>query len=185
MVLKPLYYYNRHADGTLVFDADKTFSDDGYVPDWEFMEDYIKSLHSEPITTKISGTAVTDLDVDKWEIFYLKDLFVCCMGNGIDASATTNDAPVYNYVSRDSKGNGVVGFVDVVIKTDKNGNAYEEKPFNSGTMTLALGGSFLGSCFVQKEPYYTAQNVAVLTEKEPLSLQVKIFISTLIRNECK
>ena len=174
-----------NADGSILIDNSKTYSDDGYIPDWEFMENYIKSLHSEPITTKISGKSVPDLDVDKWEVFYLKDLFVCCMGNGIDASATTNNSPVYNYVSRDSKGNGVVGFVDAVYKTDKNGKIYEEKPFDSGTMTLALGGSFLGSCFVQKEPYYTAQNVAVLTEKESLSLYVKIFISTLIRNECK
>lgn len=172
-------------DGSPVIDANKKYSDDGYVPDWEFMENYIKSLHSQPITTKISGKSVPDLDIDKWEVFYLKDLFVCCMGNGIDASATTNNSPVYNYVSRDSKGNGVVGFVDAVYKTDKSGNIYEEKPFDSGTLTLALGGSFLGSCFVQKEPYYTAQNVAVLTEKESLSLYVKIFISTLIRNECK
>ena len=78
-----------------------------------------------------------------------------------------------------------MGFVDEVKKTDKSGNVVSEKPFQAGTMTLALGGSFLGSCFGQKEPYYTAQNVAVLTEKEPLTIQTKIFISTLVRNECK
>lgn len=178
----PIQY---NLDGTPVYDLNKTYSDDGYVPDWQFMEKYMKSLHSEPVTTKINGKEIPQLGVSKWEEFYLKDLFVCCMGNGIDASMTTNDAPVYNYVSRDSKGNGVVGFVDVVYKTDKNGNVSEEEPFEAGTMTLALGGSFLGSCFVQTEPYYTAQNVAVLTEKEPLSLQAKMFISTLIRNECK
>lgn len=27
-----------------------------------------------------------------------------------------------------------------------------------GAMSLALGGSFLGSCFIQKKPFYTAQN---------------------------
>lgn len=52
-------------------------------------------------------------------------------------------------------------------------------------MSVSLGGSFLGSCFIQKEPFYTAQNVAVLQEKEPLSLHTKLFISSLIRNECK
>ncbi len=31
----------------------------------------------------------------------------------------------------------------------------------------------------------SAQNVAVLQEKEPLSLHIKLFISSLIRNECK
>lgn len=52
-------------------------------------------------------------------------------------------------------------------------------------MSLALGGSFLGSCFIQKKPFYTAQNVAVLQAKVSLSDHTKLFIATLIRNECK
>ena len=98
------------------------------------------------------------------------------MGNGIDSNKTTDFDPKFNYVSRDSNGNGVVGFVDEI-----NG----ENPFPKGAMSVALGGSFLGSCFIQKEPFYTAQNVAVLQEKEPLSTHTKLFISALIRNECK
>lgn len=172
-------------DGSPDIDMNKVYSDYGYLPDWDFMERYIKTLNCEPLTTKNREKGIFDLNTANWKEFYLKDLFDCCMGNGIDASATTDYEPVYNYVSRDSKGNGVVNFVDEVKKTDKRGNVISEKPFQAGTMTLALGGSFLGSCFVQKEPYYTAQNVAVLTEKEPLTIQTKIFISTLVRNECK
>lgn len=114
--------------------------------------------------------------VENWKEFYLHKLFNTSMGNGIDAIATTNDNPKFNYVSRDSNGNGVVGFVDEVEG---------QKPFPAGAMSLALGGSFLGSCFIQKEPFYTAQNVGILQEKEPLSIHTKLFISTLIRNECK
>lgn len=178
----PIKYNNNN---TPVIDENRTYSDEGYIPDWQFMEDYIKSLHHKPITTKVKSGLVKELDVDNWEEFYLKDLFLCQMGNGIDAGATTNDNPIYNYVSRDSKGNGVVAQVDEYINVSKSGKTSIEEPFQAGTMTLALGGSFLGSCFVQKYPYYTAQNVAVLTEKEPLSIATKLFISTLIRNECK
>lgn len=103
-------------------------------------------------------------------------ILICSMGNGIDAVITTSDEPKYNYVSRDSNGNGVVGFVDEIEG---------EEPFPAGAMSLALGGSFLGSCFIQKKPFYTAQNVAVLQEKVPLSDHTKLFIATLIRNECK
>ena len=60
-----------------------------------------------------------------------------------------------------------------------------ETAFPAGAMTLALGGSFLGSCFIQKKPFYTAQNVAVLQEKVPLSVYTKLFIAAIIRNECK
>ena len=50
----------------------ETYSDDGYIPDWQYMEDYIKSLHSKPITTKINGNTVPDLEIDKWEEFNTK-----------------------------------------------------------------------------------------------------------------
>lgn len=156
-------------------DKTKEFSNDGYIPDFEFMGNYIKSLKYKPITTKNKKTTM-NLKVDNWKEFYLHNLFETSMGNGIDAISTTSDNPKYNYVSRDSNGNGVVGFVDEIEG---------QQPFPAGAMSLALGGSFLGSCFIQKEPFYTAQNVGVLQEKEPLSVYTKLFISTLIRNECK
>ena len=144
-------------------------------PDWGYMERYIDSLNFSPITTNVKGSSLT-LNTKEWKEFYLYKLFIAGMGNGIDAIQTTCDEPKYNYVSRDSNGNGVVGFVDEIEG---------EEPFPAGAMSLALGGSFLGSCFIQKKPFYTAQNVAVLQEKVPLSDHAKLFIATLIRNECK
>ena len=146
------------------------------APDWEWMENYVKSLHHKPLTTKIKSEEDANFNTNAWKEFYLHKLFVAGMGNGIDAIQTTCDEPKYNYVSRDSNGNGVVGFVDEIEG---------EEPFPAGAMSLALGGSFLGSCFIQKKPFYTAQNVAVLQEKVPLSDHTKLFIATLIRNECK
>lgn len=144
-------------------------------PDWDWMEKFMKSLKHKPIKT-VNKENLSNANASTWKEFYLHKLFNTSMGNGIDAIATTNDNPKYNYVSRDSNGNGVVGFVDEVEG---------QKPFPAGAMSLALGGSFLGSCFIQKEPFYTAQNVGILQEKEPLSIHTKLFISTLIRNECK
>ena len=162
--------------GNFVYDEKHKFSDDGYVPDWKWMVHYIKSLHHKPVTTQIEAKQCNNIPTKEWKEFYLHKLFCVGMGNGIDAVATTNDDPKYNYVSRDSNGNGVVGFVDGIEG---------EEPFPAGAMSLALGGSFLGSCFIQKKPFYTAQNVAVLQEKVPLSDHTKLFIATLIRNECK
>lgn len=144
------------------------------------MEEIIeKKLNKSPIgnslkTKNRKNKAV--LAPEHWKEFYLHKLFHITMGNGIDANKTTNFDPKYKYVSRDSNGNGVVGVVDEIIG---------ETPFPAGSMSVALGGSFLGSCFIQKEPFYTAQNVAVLQEKEPLSIHTKLFVSSLIRNECK
>lgn len=162
--------------GNPIIDKDKPHSVDGFIPDWKWMEDYIKSRRHKSVSTKVARASDIDLQTAEWKEFLLKDLFNATMGNGIDAVATTNGCPQYNYVSRDSNGNGVVGFVDAVEG---------EEPFPAGAMSLALGGSFLGSCFIQNKPFYTAQNVAVLQEKVPMSDHVKLFIATLIRNECK
>ena len=151
-------------------------SNDSITPDWAFMEKYILSLHHKPIKTAVIEKMPPKLDTSTWHEFLLHRILTCGMGNGIDAVITTSDEPKYNYVSRDSNGNGVVGFVDEIEG---------EHPFPAGAMSLALGGSFLGSCFIQKKPFYTAQNVAVLQEKVPLSDHTKLFIATLIRNECK
>lgn len=166
----------RDKSGTPVLDFTKRYSDSGYSPDWEYMESYIKTLHHKPLTTRITNSSNVELHTETWKEFLLHRIMKVGMGNGIDAVLTTNDNPKYNYVSRNSNGNGVVGFVDEIGG---------EEPFPAGTMSLALGGSFLGSCFVQKKPFYTAQNVAVLQEKVPLSVHTKLFIATLIRNECK
>jgi len=163
-----------------IIDTVNKFNHKGYVPDFKLMEEFIKNKENngsigDSLKTKNRNNKAL-LETEYWKEFYLHKLFDITMGNGIDANKTTDFDPKYNYVSRDSNGNGVVGVVDKV-----NG----ETPFPAGSMSVALGGSFLGSCFIQKEPFYTAQNVAVLQEKEPLSIYTKLFVSTLIRNECK
>lgn len=166
----------KNEDGSYFIDINKKYSNDGYVPDWDWMNSYIESLNNTILTTTILPENTLSLDTSTWRQFYLHKLFDTTMGNGIDAQNTTTDEPKYNYVSRNSNGNGVVGFVDEVEG---------EEPFPAGAMSLALGGSFLGSCFIQTAPFYTAQNVGILKEREKLSTNVKLFIATLIRNECK
>lgn len=145
-------------------------------PNWAFMESYISNLNFKHIETKNNSNKSLNINTENWKEFYLHKILNVTMGNGIDANKTTDFEPKINYVSRDSNGNGVVAVIDEIIG---------EKVFPAGSMSLALGGSYLGSCFIQKKPFYTAQNVAVLQEKVPLSLHTKLFISTLIRNECK
>ena len=145
-------------------------------PDWVYMENFIKEQNCKPITTKILNDQNIQFDLNNWKEFKLHKIFDIRMGNGIDVVKTSTFEPKFNYVSRNSNGNGVVAIVDEIKG---------ETPCLAGTMTVALGGSYLGSCFLQNEPYYTAQNVAILKEKIPLSIFSKLFISTLIRNECK
>ena len=118
-----------------------------------------------------------NLKTNEWKPFYLKDLYDIQMGNGFDKNKLDEDNPEVNLVSRVSYNNGVdikVGYVDGVT------------PFDAGLVTVALGGSYLGSCFVQEEPFYTGQNVAVMKHKfDEMVHLVNVFISGLVRFECK
>lgn len=118
-----------------------------------------------------------NLDVNNWKSFYLHRLFDIRMGNKFDKNKLDEDTPEVNLVSRVSYNNGVdvkVGYVEGVI------------PFPAGYVTVALGGSYLGSCFVQEEPFYTAQNVAVMKPRvSEMTRAVCTFISGLVRYEAK
>ena len=118
-----------------------------------------------------------NLRTDTWKPFYLKDLYVVKMGNGFDKYKMTDTMPRINFVSRISYNNGVDCKVDALEGVE---------PYPAGVLTVALGGSYLGSCFVQQEPFYTAQNVAVLTPKDKrMSWFVNVFISHLVRYESR
>lgn len=167
-----------NSDGSLIIDNSNRWSDEGYIPDWRFMEDYIKSLHHKPLTTKNKRGQAPDLNVNEWEYFLLKDICNISMGNKMDATAMTTDEPKYNFVGRSADNNGVAMKVDAVYNED--GTLIE--PYPEGSVTVALGGS-LGSTYLQKEPFYTSQNVAVLQFSNAVSDSAKLFLCTLIHNE--
>lgn len=165
-------------DGSIFIDNAKKYSDDGYVPDWQFMEEYIKSLHHKPLTTKNKSGQAPDLNVQDWKYFLLKDICKITMGNKMDATAMTTDNPEYNFVGRSADDNGVAMKVDAVYT--ENDELIE--PYPAGCITIALGGS-LGSTYLQKEPFYTSQNVSVLEFPKEVSDSAKLFLCTLIHNE--
>lgn len=167
-------------DGTPYIDNTFEYSDYGYVPDWKWMEEYIKSLHHTPLTTKNANNTPVELNTNMWEYFLLKDICSITMGNKMDYSAMSFDDPCINFVGRSADNNGVAGKVDFVM--DDNGNIV--KPYKAGCITVALGGS-LGSSYLQVEDFYTSQNVSVLEFGEDVSDSAKLFITTCIMNESK
>lgn len=164
----------RNEDGSIFLDENKKYSEDGFYPDFEYMEKYIKSLNFQQTKTEIISEHIS-LSTDRWEAKLLKSLYHIQMGNKLDKNKMTMDAPAVNFVSRISYDNGVDCKVDYVEGLE---------PFRSGLVTVALGGSYLGSSFVQLEPFYTAQNVSVLTPLyEEMNLLVNLFITRLIKKE--
>lgn len=86
------YSYGRQANKTLpylklklpiqcnensapIIDETKKYSEEGYIPDWKWMEDYIISLHHKPLTTKNKPNNSLSLNVDQWKEFKIGTLF--------------------------------------------------------------------------------------------------------------
>ena len=78
-----------------------------------------------------------------------------------------------NFVGRSSEGNGVTATIAPIDGLP---------PLEAGLITVALGGSKVLSAFVQDEPFYTAQNVAVLKPRQTMSPREKIFLCLCIRH---
>lgn len=118
-----------------------------------------------------------NLNTSNWHSFLLKDLYEIKMGDKLDKNKMTQDCPSVNFVSRISYNNGVDTKVDLIDNLEPN---------KAGLLTVSLGGEYLGSCFVQKEPFYTAQNVAILSPRFPqMKISVNHFICSLVKFECK
>lgn len=157
---------------TPVIDENKTYSDEGYIPDWQFMEDYIKSLHHKPITTKVKTGNVKELDVDNWEEFKVSDLF-----NEIyKAKAHTKEEVVevdkgIHFVSRTDCNNGV----DITVDKDTRYEGLEE----ANCITI---GDTTATVFYQNEKFIAGDHMVVL-RADWLNIKRGLFFRTLFAQE--
>ena len=153
------------------------------IPDYFLQEGYEKAcwyldtIDQDDFEKEYAGKICDDeivLDTDKWIEFHLYDIFEIHVGNKFDRSKMSMGAPTVNFVGRSSENNGVTAFVDGIEGTE---------PYKEGNLTVALGGEYLGSCFIQDYPFYTSQNVNVLIPKEDIDIFTKMFIAHLVRYE--
>ncbi len=170
----------RNADGSIFIDDTKKYSDKGYVPDWQFMEDYIKSLHHKPLTTKNKSGQAPALNVQDWGEFRVGSLFrleptkgivtddliegfdVPYMaakhdGNGIEMTCSKDG--VEDWIS---KGNCIV-FVNLGAGSAGYANYIKEDFIGmSGKTTCGYNshlnewnGLFIATCLCQERPKYS------------------------------
>jgi len=101
----------------------------------------------------------------------LNEIFSVSYGNKLDYNKMTPLKNGIAFISRSSKNNGIVDFVEKFQNIE---------PFMSGSVTVTLGGTYLLSAFIQKQPFYTAQNIAVLTPIVELSEAEILFYCTCL-----
>lgn len=150
-VIKLPIQYN--SDGSPLLDNTYKYSEQGYVPDWQFMEDYIKSLHYKPLTTKRVNEKKIELNVSQWEDFYLGDLF----DEMYKGKAYTDEdlegivsERVVPYITRTDMDNGCKYMANVTSDFNiEKGNA------------ISIGDT-TATCFYQKNDFITGDHMVVL-----------------------
>lgn len=144
------------------------------LPDWEYMESYIKSLNYKPITTANKKENILPLKVGGWEEFELRDIFEIKYGINLElinceiVSKKSEDA--VNFIARTSSNNGVVARVKRIPQLE---------PQPAGIITCAGGGSVL-STFIQTKEFYSGRDLYLLTPKFNMSIYSKLFCCTII-----
>ena len=162
----PIKYNN---DNTPVIDENRTYSDEGYIPDWQFMEDYIKSLHHKPITTKVNNNNIPELNIQSWTWFSLGKLFDIRKGKRL--TSADQEEGNNNYVGAIDSNNGIANHI---------GQAPIHK---ANTISLSYNGS-VGEAFYQSEPYWATDDVnALYSRYSGFNKQIGLFMATVIRQE--
>lgn len=122
--------------GNPVIDKNLTYSDDGYIPDFEFMDKYIQSLHHKPISTKRYNLVKLKLEFDKWEEFLVGDIFKLLNGKGITSEEIECNQGNLVVVQSGEDNNGILGKIDIEYCKQMN-YTFVEKP----CLTVARTGS--------------------------------------------
>lgn len=148
------------------------------TPDWNYMEAYIKRIekiveNSISQFGRVKNLKRQKINSDNWVEFHLYDDFLFDIDSGTKLDRIKMDTSVSEvaFVGRSNVNNGITAKVKKIEGLE---------PYSKGYLTLALGGEYLGSCFVQLEDFYTSQNVVVLIPKWDMNFYVKQFIATVI-----
>lgn len=142
-------------------------------PDYQFMEDYIKSLRHKPLTTKNKQGHAPDLNVQDWKEFKIKDFFKVELAKG-DIKLDEVDEGDIPLVSSGESNNGIVGYID------RAGDGKSEI-FPANRITIDM----FGNAFYQNEPFYAVSHgrVNILKPKFDLTRNIGLFMSAIIKQE--
>ncbi len=101
-----------NADGSPFIDISKKYSEKGYVPDWIWMENYIKSLNYKTLTTTNNKQNTIELNLNKWQSFEIKSILKVINGKGLTAEEIEeNPGDIFCIQGGETK-NGSIGCIN-------------------------------------------------------------------------
>lgn len=176
-----------NVDGTPYIDSKHTYSDEGYVPDWQFMEDYMKSLHHKPLTTKNTVGNRLALNVDEWEKFTLDDVFVLKGGFYNKKPEHSLDGKIPFLASTESN-NGVTEFYSIedIKGWDKVGNednTLDKKMYAGNCIAVTVNGSVCNA-FYQHEDFTCSHDITAFYVRDyTMNPYLAMFLCTIIMQD--
>ena len=154
-------------DGSPVVDSSCKWSDEGFVPDWKFMEEYIKSLHHKPLKTKNEPAQVKELNISNWKTFRVGDILDCDSTIlSIKDELSEGNIP---FVSRTAENNGIDGYVEVERGKITEGNC----------ITIGAEGIY---AFYQSESFATGNKVYQIRRRN-MNRYIGLFLVTVLNLE--
>ncbi|MDD6688947.1 MAG: restriction endonuclease subunit S [Clostridium sp.] len=106
-------------------------------PDWNYMEQYIKSIKHKPLSTaNQGGYSSLTLGVESWKPFKVNDIFKLYNGKGITKEEIEYNQGDFIVVQSGEENNGCIGKIDKDY-CNKMGYTYTEEP----CLTVARTGS--------------------------------------------
>ena len=137
------------------------------LPDWNWMENYIKLLHHLPLRTN-NKSPREQINTGKWKEFSLNKLFNISIAKSADiGNLEEGKTP---FVGRTNTNNGIQGFVEPVCITE------------GYCITISMVGTNVA--LYQENEFQASQNIAVLRNNE-LNKHRAMFICSMINFEMK
>lgn len=161
-ILLPVLNDNR---GNSIIDDKKTFSDNGYIPDWKYMEDYIKSLHHKKVTTRNINLSIPKIDTTKWHEFVIARLFD--IERGSITSLKELEEGYIPIVSASGENEGISFYANI------------DAPY-SNNITISMNGVNTGFTAYHEYDFNINIDCCVLKQKFLLNKYIALFIVTII-----
>lgn len=138
------------------------------APDWNFMDEYMKSLHHKVIRTSVDEKNVPELNISEWKEYKMDALFKIEKGKRLTKADMIDGQD--NYLGAISNNNGVRQKISA------------SKLWKENCITVNYNGS-VGEAFYQSKPFWASDDVNVLYAKDfwKMNKYIAMFLITVIK----
>lgn len=173
-------------DGKMVIDELKTYSSKGYIPDFDYMQEYISKLEKEQVTlldqylveSNLNKYELDDTDIDILSViptmkeFKIVDIFEVKNSHNILKSNIKLGSGCVPYVTASSENNGVMGYIDYDESFKEKGNC------------IFIGGKSMTVNYQENDFFSNDSHNLLLTlrNEKKRNAEIQLYMVTVLQN---